>query len=144
MLHSPIMPTNQDIFRKIPFDQYQRAHDDTDCRVTMGDIESGLIVEAFTTNNFLRKKLDEAITFTAELELSFVDRSVKDNLGFISIRFHVITATGLKRLPDIDRGAIVYPEPGIDGLATEWMIMDEWPLISREWNKKLKTGFFTH
>ena len=103
-------------FRGISLAEYQRRHDDTANRITTADLESGMIVEAFSTNQFLREQ-GQAVTFTAELGL--VQKHRAHDMGRSGFKLAVLSGVMVARL-DIERFANGYPEDAYRDAPLVW------------------------
>ncbi len=132
------MNGDQAHFREIPLSEYRRRHEDVDNRVTMAELETGLVVEAFSTNRLLMRQ-DKAVNFTVQIELG---AQIKEpSMGRLAITLLVFSGDKLKPIPGVDRTAWAYPEVRIGPVEpVAWTIADSFNLYIPQF-RSLRYGF---
>lgn len=134
------MSEERNNFRRISLDEYRNRHDDIDARITMSELESGLLVETYSTSRVLERK-DIAMNFTARLEVT--DDITRASIGHVSLKLLVYSGEILQPLHAYNWDAIAYPEmPYEPSPPASWAFSGGNPIHFRDIGI-LRYGFFS-
>lgn len=129
------------LFRDISLDEYQERKLDRGSRITMAELENGLIVESYATNSFLELN-QRAVAFTAEVQ--DVNRIQREPFGTIALRLIIYAHDTLAPLEaGVSRTLTAYadPEYTLRSKPLLWRIDSDYPLRTPQHND-IKNGFF--
>ena len=141
--------------RPVRLREYHNKHNDIATRVTMPELETGMFVEVYTTNETLRRQ-DTAVNFTARVEVLPDDtiedeatRAAKAILGPLGIRLYMYSYDTLEVVPSASRKAVAYPELLFQETGVvEWSILKGWPFHVLDHGparvQKLHHGFLSY
>lgn len=136
------MNGDREHFRNIPLSEYHRRRDDIHNRITMAELEEGLVVEAYSTNRMLENR-NLAVNFTVQLE--YVNRSNEATFGYVTLKLVVYSGGLLRPLPDVYRMARAYPDPELrrrPSTPLEWDLTNDRPIYTPQ-HRQIQRGFFS-
>lgn len=134
------MNGDREHFRDIPLSEYKRRYDDTHNRITMAELENGLVAEAYSTNALLEQR-DLAVNFTVQIES--VNRSNEEVFGFVTLKLIVYSGGLLQPLTGVFRMAQAYPDPLLrqrPAAPVEWDLTHDRPLHT-PYHRQIRRGF---
>lgn len=136
------MNGDREHFRDIPLSEYHRKLNDIHSRITMAELEDGLVVEAYSTNVMLERR-DLAVNFTVQLES--VNRSNQEVFGFVTLKLLVYSGGLLQPLNGVFRTAQARPDTTLrqrPAAPVEWDLTNDRPLHT-PYHRQLRRGFFS-
>ncbi len=129
-----------DQFRKISLEEYDKRRADNKGRITLEDLKSGfLVATGYTTNTSLAHR-ESALTFTAGIEvLSSAETSA---LGAIGIKLIVYSGLSVYNENSVERLADAYPHPNEEASSPLWWaITGSYPIRLPAYPNAFREGF---